>query len=199
MLAGLGGPSSAGGGAEPTGSNPFMSAVNQMFKDFEQVSKEGDKPGAGCEPKLDEFLNNFTKDLFAGAAGAEGGASDAAGMDKIMAEFSKFLKESEGNEDMKSALDSVVNELLTKDTLYEPMKTLREEYPVWLETNWDKVSNETLENYNAQLDKITEICGFYESPEGDKPETQSHVFELLAQLQELGSPPDDLMKKIAEK
>jgi peroxin-19 len=103
-------------------------------------------------------------------------------MDKIMAEFSKFLKESEGNEDMKSALDSVVNELLTKDTLYEPMKTLREEYPVWLENNWDKVSNTTLENYNSQLDKITEICAFYESAEGDKPETQSHVFELLAQL-----------------
>jgi peroxin-19 len=62
-------------------------------------------------------------------------------MDKIMSEFSKFLKESEGNEDMKSALDTVVNELLTKDTLYEPMKTLRDEYPIWLENNWDKVSH----------------------------------------------------------
>ena len=57
-----------------------------------------------------------------------------------MEEFSKFLKDSEGNEDMKSALDSVVNELLTKETLYEPMKTMRETYPPWLETNWDKVS-----------------------------------------------------------
>ncbi len=116
-----------------------------------------------------------------------------------MSEFSKFLKESEGNEDMKSALDTVVNELLTKDTLYEPMKTLRDEYPIWLENNWDKVSHQTVENYNLQLDKITEICDFYESPDGAKPENQQHVFELLAQLQELGSPPDDLMKKIAEK
>ena len=33
----------------------------------------------------------------------------------VMEEFSKFLKDSEGNEDMKSALDSVVNELLTKE------------------------------------------------------------------------------------
>jgi peroxin-19 len=111
----------------------------------------------------------MTKDLFGGAAGGEAGA-DGAGMDKIMAEFSKFLKESEGNEDMKSALDSVVNELLTKDTLYEPMKTLREEYPVWLEANWEKVSNAQVENYNNQLDKINEICDFYESPEGEKPE-----------------------------
>ena len=50
------------------------------------------------------------------------------------------MKDSEGNEDMKSALDSVVNELLTKETLYEPMLVMRETYPQWLETNWDKVS-----------------------------------------------------------
>ncbi len=89
----------------------------------------------------------MTKDLFGGAGGEAG--ADGAGMEKIMAEFSKFLKESEGNEEMKSALDSVVNELLTKETLYEPMKTLREEYPTWLENNWDKVSNSQLENYNS--------------------------------------------------
>ena len=111
----------------------------------------------------------MTKDLFGGAGGEEG--ADGAGMEKIMAEFGKFLQESEGNEDMKSALDSVVNELLTKDTLYDPMKTLKDEYPVWLESNWDKVSNSQLENYNSQLDKITEICAFYESSEGDKPES----------------------------
>ena len=64
----------------------------------------------------------------------------AGDINKVMEEFSKFLKDSEGNEDMKSALDSVVNELLTKETLYEPMLVMRETYPPWLETNWDKVS-----------------------------------------------------------
>ena len=42
MLGGFGMP--GGGGAQPAagnGGNPFMSAVNQMFKDFEEVSKEG--------------------------------------------------------------------------------------------------------------------------------------------------------------
>ena len=98
---------------------------------------------------LNEFLKNFTKDMFSGGAGGQAGIpGDAAGMDNIMNEFSKFLKDSEGNEDMKSALDSVVNELLTKDTLYEPMKTLKDEYPTWLENNWDKVTPAELENYN---------------------------------------------------
>ena len=73
--------------------------------------------------------------------GSGGGLPEGAGdINKVMEEFSKFLKDSEGNEDMKSALDSVVNELLTKETLYEPMLVMRETYPAWLETNWDKVS-----------------------------------------------------------
>jgi peroxin-19 len=73
--------------------------------------------------------------------GSGGGLPEGGGdINKVMEEFSKFLKDSEGNEDMKSALDSVVNELLTKETLYEPMLVMRETYPPWLETNWDKVS-----------------------------------------------------------
>ena len=74
-------------------------------------------------------------------------------MDKLMGEFQSFLKESEGDDNMKSALDSVVNELLNKDTLYEPMKTLRDEYPKWLEENWQKIPQKDLEMYNNQLDK----------------------------------------------
>ena len=50
------------------------------------------------------------------------------------------MKDSDGNPDMKNALDSVLNELLNKETLYEPMRTLKEEYPAWLESNWEKIS-----------------------------------------------------------
>lgn len=108
------------------------------------------------------FLNNFAKEFMKGEGGAQGGEPDSASMERMMNEFSKFLKDSEGNEDMKGALDSVVNELLNKETLYEPMKQMRDEYPVWLESNWQKISQEDLEMYNNQLDKITEICDLYE-------------------------------------
>ncbi len=105
----------------------------------------GQMPPGFDDPNLMSFMQNFTKDMLGGEGGGAGGP---AGMDGLMNEFSKFLKESEGNEEMKSALDSVVNELLTKDTLYEPMKSLRDEYPNWLENNWDKVSQKDLEMYN---------------------------------------------------
>ena len=68
---------------------------------------------------------------------------------------------------MKSALDSVVNELLNKDTLYQPMATLRDEFPIWLEENWQKISQKDLEMYNNQHDKIVEICKYYEDNPGN--------------------------------
>ena len=63
---------------------------------------------------------------------------------------------------MKTALESVVQEIINKDTLYEPMKTLKDEFPTWLENNWEKIPPEDHERYNKQLEKIEEICKYYE-------------------------------------
>ena len=45
-------------------------------------------------------------------------------------------------------LDSVVKDILSKDSLYKPMKVLKDEYPDWLEKNWENLSQEDLERYN---------------------------------------------------
>ena len=42
------------------------------------------------------------------------------------------------------------------------MKVLKEEYPGWLENNWQNLSDEDLERYNKQQDKINEICILFE-------------------------------------
>ena len=115
-------------------------------------------------------------------------------MNEIMKHFTSFLQDSDGNNEFKGALDSVVKDIISKDSLYEPMRKLRDEYPAWLEVNWDKVSDEDLERYNQQLDKVTEICCEFEKSEGDQ--IKDDIFEKLNQLQELGHPPDDLMQKI---
>ena len=105
------------------------------------------------DPMFMNLLNTFAKDLL----GGEGNNSDKA-MENLMGEFTSFLKESETNEEMKSTLESVVQQIINKDTLYEPMKTLKDHFPTWLEANWESLSTEDVERYNKQLDKITEIC-----------------------------------------
>ena len=78
-----------------------------------------------------------------GNLGKQEGASSESGeaqpqMDEIFKQFTSFLKDQdgEGDENFKGALDSVVKEIISKDSLYQPMKNLKEEYPKWLEENW---------------------------------------------------------------
>ncbi len=76
------------------------------------------------------------------------------------------------------------------------MKILKEEFPLWLEANWEKLSDEELEKYNKMLDIITQIVAFYDSnTDGDN----AKALKLLEEMQELGSPPEELMQKIASK
>ena len=91
--------------------------------------------GLDNDPTFMNLLNGLAKDLLSGDAGQ----SDAA-LDNIMNQFQDFMKDSENNEYLKEAIESVVQEIIKKDTLYDPMKKLREEYPKWLEENWQKVS-----------------------------------------------------------
>lgn len=81
-------------------------------------------------------MNMFSKLMANPEGGIPGTGEGGEGLDKMMEQFTHFLKASEGDGDMNGALDQIVSEMLTKDTLYEPMKTMREEYPLWLEENW---------------------------------------------------------------
>lgn len=75
------------------------------------------------------------------------------------------------------------------------MKKLKDTYPKWLEDNWEKCSQEDLEKYNKQMEIINEICEAYESTD---QADQEKVFEMLGRLQEYGTPPEELMKDIAD-
>ena len=90
-----------------------------------------------------KIMSEMAKGLLSG----DGATSDVA-MDNIMNQFNEFLKESEGNEEMKSALDSVVNDVISKDTLYEPMKKLRDNYPAWLDAHSSEISDIEHQKYN---------------------------------------------------
>lgn len=132
-----------------------------------------------------------------GASGGEGAPKDQnAQMNDLFKQFTSFLQESEGqpgDEGFKGALDSVVKEIISKDSLYGPMKNLKEAYPGWLEENWQSLSDEDLERYNNQLDKVTEICDLFERPEpkedekADKKEDQEGESEKKEEGEQKGA------------
>jgi hypothetical protein len=90
-------------------SNPFMKVCQQMFQDME--SKGGPSGDAGNDlpggtpddANFMNLLNSLAKDMMKGDS-----SQQEVAMDKILGEFSSFIKDAEGNEEMKTALESVV-------------------------------------------------------------------------------------------
>jgi hypothetical protein len=109
-MGGLGG---EGGGKG--GENPFDDAeMMKMFKGL--IGSLGENPDAP---------NDST-----------GGPSDDQ-MNGLMNEFTKFLNEQGGDNEFKGALDSVLKDVMNKDSMYKPMLKLKEAFPQWLEQNWE--------------------------------------------------------------
>jgi peroxin-19 len=86
---------------------------------------------------------NMFKGLLSGAGGpSEGGDPNLDG-GEIFKQFGNFLENSEkefGGDEFKGLLDSVVKDILSKDSLYKPMKILKDQFPDWLENNWENIS-----------------------------------------------------------
>ena len=108
-----------------------MFQLLRLFADMGQ-------PGAPDENMDEAQMMKMFQGLMGGLGKQEGAGEAPPQMDEIFKQFTGFLKdqEGEGDDSFKGALDSVVNEIISKDSLYKPMKNLKEEYPKWLEDNW---------------------------------------------------------------
>lgn len=58
------------------------------------------------------------------------------------------MQETDTNNEFKGVFENVVKEMFTKESMYTPMKNLRDAYPEWLEKNWEGLSDADLERYN---------------------------------------------------
>ena len=57
-------------------------------------------------------------------------------MNEIMKEFTQFLKENDSSNDFGGAINSVIKDMISKESMYEPMKKLKDAYPEWLDQHW---------------------------------------------------------------
>lgn len=166
-----------------TGGVPDLGNMNAMFQDEE----------------FKQFFNQFTQGLF-----TEGGAgmpfpgempnmSNENMMENLMKEFTGFLEENKDNPELKTTFDKMMSDIISKESMYPPMKLMKEELPKYLEENWEKLDPKDLERYNNQLDIVEEICKKFESNDEN---SQESIIDSLEKLQQYGSPPPELIKKI---
>lgn len=100
-----------------------------------------------------------------------------------------------GDMDMSKLLVDMLEQLSSKEVLYEPIKDLNTKFPDYLKEKKDSLPADQYENFTKQYDLTNDIVAVFEA-EGyndDDKEQRDKVNSLLESLQELGQPPTDLV------
>lgn len=92
----------------------------------------------------------------------------------------------------------MLENILSKEVLYPPMKEITEKYPDWLADHRSTLSEEDFTRYNKQYDIMKQVVELYEEEqESDSEEVKGQRFEkiviFMQKLQEMGQPPKDLV------
>ncbi|KAH3669169.1 hypothetical protein WICMUC_005008 [Wickerhamomyces mucosus] len=101
-----------------------------------------------------------------------------------------------GNDDLDlgNLLTDMLDQLVSKSILYDPLKDLSLKYPTWLTDNKDKISNDEFIKYELQYSIISDIVSKFEE-DSYKDNSISHKQYISIKLEEMeaaGEPPKEL-------
>ncbi|KAK7265929.1 hypothetical protein RJT34_33554 [Clitoria ternatea] len=113
--------------------------------------------------------------------------------DDLMEDWVKQFEQLAGTQDMESIVETMMQQLLSKDILHEPMKEIAERYPKWLEEHKTSLSKEDYERYSHQYALIRNLNEVYEND----PANFDKIVELMQKMQECGQPPNDIVQELA--
>lgn len=171
-----GGAAAAGTSAEATSKAGEDSFQETIRRTMERMQASGEQAGAAAaQSSQQNFLMEMLKDL------------DTEGFDP-----------SNLNDDTYSKMISgLMEELTTKEILYEPMKELHEKYPDWIEKNKDKVGKEDMARYLEQQKYVAEIVTRFESASYSDSNAADKAFisEKMEKVSEENPPPSLVFAK----
>lgn len=202
MMAGFGGPeaSSAAGPSStsreaPTSSSSAEASSSKPPANFNDAIaatmaklKESDATATSSSAAADNpfaGLSGPEGEEMAKLLAALGGGGDLSGLEGAM-----------DNPELTKMLEGMMDELMSRDILYEPLKELRDKYPTYLNGAESKdISGEDRKRYEEQYRYIREIVEIFEKPGYDAKDKDmgGRVQELMNQMQDCGSPPKEIV------
>ncbi|KAG7197546.1 hypothetical protein KM043_000162 [Ampulex compressa] len=171
----------------------------------------------GGESELGACLEKAARACTAGVAGRDEVDADDTGTDfrsaiaLALKDLSATSKNLQNEADLSGMLEDACSEddagdflpfmrgmlqnLLSKDVLYQPLKELMEQYPEWLRKERDSLSASDLERYTKQLDLVQKVCAEFEKETDENSEEQrfDRILALMQEMQNCGHLPKELI------
>lgn len=202
-----------GAKAEPA-EEPFKHNINNLVKDLEIEDPQ-------AKAQFEELVKQFEQTHMADAEQTQTPQNFDAVMKETVARLKKSgatvdeqlkadpagaapedmlsqLLSGLGNDDdfdMSKLLTDMLEQLLSKEVIYEPMKDLNSKFPQYLTDNKDTLLAEDHARFTKQYEVSGEILAVFDAPgyDNDNQAHRENVNSLLETLQELGNPPTELV------
>lgn len=161
-----------------------------------RTKKKGKQKVASKDSHVSEALNKLreqTREAVKGIESMSPSGPDDFGKDAMMEDWVKQFEQLAGTQDMESIVETMMQQLLSKEILHEPMKEIAEKYPKWLEEHKTSLSKEEYERYSHQYELIRNLNEVYEND----PANFTKIVELMQKMQECGQPPNDIVQELA--
>jgi hypothetical protein len=94
---------------------------------------------------------------------------------------------------LASNVDGMMQQLVSKEIMYEPMQKICSRFPSWLDENTGRLSAPQLAIHRKQFEAFRRILALYDS----EPNNFPRLMELLGELQEYGQPPAEIVRELA--
>ncbi|KAI4803604.1 Pex19-domain-containing protein [Aureobasidium sp. EXF-8846] len=151
----------------PTSSSAAKPAfASTIEKTMERMQASGESASAAAATSSqDDMLAQMLKDLESG---------NFSGMDGDSGDFNSMLM-------------GMMEQLVNKDILYEPMKELHDNFPDWLEKHKDSTSKEDLERYKTQQSVVKDIVDRFDKKDfsDDNKEDREYIVDKMQQQEHL--------------
>lgn len=168
-----------------------------LVEQFQKLSEAAGRVGSDSTSQQE-----FTSCLKETLSGLARNASDLQNSGMSEEELTKAMEglgmgDGDGDGSILPLMQSIMQNLLSRDVLYPSLKDITEKYPEWLQSHRESLSAEQFEKYQAQHNVMGKICEQFEAESpADSEATQKARFEtvldLMQQLQDLGHPPKEL-------
>ncbi|XP_004858774.1 peroxisomal biogenesis factor 19 isoform X1 [Heterocephalus glaber] len=174
--------------------------VEQFQKLSEAAGRVGEEtPNKGSDATSQQEFTTCLKETLSGLAK---NATDLQNSGMSDEELTKAMEglgmdEGDGEGNILPIMQSIMQNLLSKDVLYPSLKEITEKYPEWLQSHRESLPPEQFEKYQEQHKVMGKICEQFEAETPTDSEAVQKarfemVLDLMQQLQDLGHPPKEL-------
>ncbi|XP_043357763.1 peroxisomal biogenesis factor 19 isoform X2 [Dermochelys coriacea] len=168
-----------------------------LVEQFQKLSEAAGRVGSDTTSQQE-----FTSCLKETLSGLAKNANDLQNSSMSEEELAKAmeglgLEEGDGEGNILPIMQSIMQNLLSKDVLYPSLKEITEKYPEWLRSHRDTLPEEQFEKYQEQHSIMGKICQQFEAEQAADSDAEQKarfemVLDLMQQLQDLGHPPKEL-------